>query len=269
MDLSSMLPDVIALAKEAGVILREGYGTAVESRGKDGRHNLVTEYDLRVESFLFKALRDLAPGSGFLGEEGGAVEGVTDLQWVVDPLDGTVNFAHGIPIFCTSIGAVVNGITVLGVIHHPLLDETFTAIRGDGAMLNGKPIRVSTTSELSRSILVTGFPYNVDTNPEACIDQFAAIVGRGLPIRRLGSAALDLAYTAAGRFDAFWEVHLNAWDMAAGALLVEEAGGRVTHYHQRPFILGHDSIIATNGLIHAELAEALADATMRSTRGSV
>ncbi|RPI66697.1 MAG: inositol monophosphatase, partial [Ignavibacteriae bacterium] len=174
-----------------------------------------------------------------------------------------------IPIFCTSIGAVVNGTTMLGVIHHPLLDETFTAIRGAGAMLNGKPIRVSTTSELSRSILVTGFPYNVDTNPEACIDQFAAIVGRGLPVRRLGSAALDLAYTAAGRFDAFWEVHLNAWDMAAGALLVEEAGGRVTHYHQRPFTLGHDSIIATNGLIHTELAEALADATMRSTRGSV
>ncbi len=269
MDLTNLLPDVVTLAKQAGAILREGYGTAVESRGKDGRHNLVTEYDLRVESFLFDALRELAPGSGFLGEEGGAVEGVTDLQWVVDPLDGTVNFAHGIPIFCTSIGAVVNGTTELGVIYHPLLDETFTALRGSGAWLNGRKIGVSATTELSNAILVTGFPYNVSTNPEACIDQFAAIVGRGLPVRRLGSAALDLAYTAAGRFDAFWEVHLNAWDMAAGALLVEEAGGRVTHYHQRPFTLGHDSIIATNGHLHAELAEALADATLRSKRGGL
>lgn len=257
MDVNQLLPDVVELAKKAGAVLREGYGTAIEARGKDGRHNLVTEYDIRVEGLLFDALRELVPGSGFLGEEGGAVEGITDLQWVVDPLDGTVNFAHGIPIFCTSIGAVVNGQTVLGVIHHPLLNETFTAVRGHGAHLNGTPLRVSTTPSLDRAILVTGFPYNVNTNPERCIDQFAAIVGRGLPVRRLGSAALDLAYTAAGRFDGFWEVSLNAWDMAAGALMIEEAGGRVTHYHNRPFVLDHDSIVATNGLIHDELIAVL------------
>ncbi len=260
MDVTQLLPKVVELAHQAGAVLREGYGTAVEARGKDGRHNLVTEYDIRVEGLLFEGLRDLVPGSAFLGEEGGAVEGVTDLQWVVDPLDGTVNFAHGIPIFCTSIGAVVNGETVLGVIHHPLLNETFTAIKGHGAFLNGQRLNVSATPSLDLAILVTGFPYNVNTNPNGCIDQFAAIVGRGLPVRRLGSAALDLAYTAAGRFDAFWEVHLNAWDMAAGALLIIEAGGTVTHYDNRPFILGHDNIVATNGKIHNELISVLSEA---------
>jgi myo-inositol-1(or 4)-monophosphatase len=257
---NDLLSVALEAARSAGTILRSGYGTAVTSRSKEGRHNLVTEYDLRSEACIIEALRAATPDAAFLAEESGASGNDADLLWVIDPLDGTVNFAHGIPIFCVSIAAVRSGTTVCGVIHHPLLDETFTATAGGGAFLNGTRLAVSDTDRLDRSILVTGFPYNVHENPGRCLDQFRALVGRGLPVRRLGSAALDLAYTAAGRFDAFWEVHLNAWDMAAGALLVTEAGGTVTHYGGRPFVLGHDSIVATNGHVHADLVMVLEQA---------
>jgi len=257
MNLPNLLERTASIARDAGAILRDGFGGVKASTNKDGRHNLVTEYDTRVERFLADALRDLAPDSSFLGEEGGLRSGSGAVEWIVDPLDGTVNFAHGIPIFCVSIGARIHGELALGVIHHPLLDETFTAARGSGSHLNGQPISVSTTARLQDSILVTGFPYDVDSNPRNCIGQFAAVVGQGLPIRRLGSAALDLAYTAAGRFDGFWEVKLNEWDMAAGVVILNEAGGRVSHYGNDPFQLTASSIVATNGRIHDELVELL------------
>lgn len=254
---TELLPSVIAIAQRAGSLLRTGFGGVVDATAKEGRHNLVTQYDLAVEQLLLETLQDLAPGSAFLGEEGGAHAGTSDVEWIVDPLDGTVNFAHGIPIFCVSIAARIRGELALGVIYQPLLNELFTAIAGEGAALNGVPIRVSETPLLSDSILVTGFPYNVHTNPHGCIDQFARVVGTGLPVRRLGSAALDLAYVAAGRFDGFWEVELQPWDMAAGSLLVQEAGGMVTHYAGRPLVLGSDSIIASNQKIHKELVDLL------------
>lgn len=248
-----LLSAALAAARDAGGLLRDGFGTAFSIRSKEGRHNLVTEFDVRAEQRIRERLAEADATIGFLGEESGGSHDDAERRWVVDPLDGTVNFAHNIPIFCVSIALVEDGRPTLGVIHHPLLGETFVAVRGQGAWLNDKRLHVSTSAAVRDSILVTGFPYNVHENPERCIDQFAAIVRKGLPIRRLGSAALDLAYLAAGRFDGFWEVRLHPWDMAAGVLLVEEAGGRVTHYGNRPFVLRHDSIVATNGHIHDEL----------------
>jgi len=257
MDKDALLKGAVEAALEAGKLLRDGFGSTIEQKSKEGKHNIVTQFDIASEKLLRERLFDLVPDSSFLGEEGGEHIGDVDLTWIVDPLDGTVNFSHGIPIFCVSLAAQVSGVTQVGVIYHPLLDELFTASVGNGAYLNGSRLSVSATPDVDSSILVTGFPYNVNTNPLNCIDQFSAIVSRGIPVRRLGSAALDLAYTAAGKFDGFWEVALHAWDMAAGALLVEEAGGKVTHYGNREFQLSHDSIIATNGLIHNELVEIL------------
>jgi myo-inositol-1(or 4)-monophosphatase len=220
-------------------------------------HNLVTEFDIRAEECIVTTLRKHTPNATIMAEESGLSTGSDGLQWVIDPLDGTVNFAHGIPIFCVSIAAVLHGSIQCGVIYNPLTQELFTAVHNGGAWLNGKQLHVSATSALSDAILVTGFPYNVAQNPLRCIDQFAAVVGKGLPVRRLGSAALDLAYTAAGRFDAFWESILQPWDMAAGVLLVQEAGGHVTQYFNAPFELTTGSIIASNGHIHQELSELL------------
>ncbi|MDZ4746331.1 MAG: inositol monophosphatase family protein [bacterium] len=251
-----LLHHAITAAIKAGEILRSGFGSSMDRRSKSGRHNLVTEYDVRCEETIIDHLRANTPDACFLGEEGGS-QGVGALQWVIDPLDGTVNFAHGIPIFCVSIAAVRDGVIVCGVIHHPLLQEMFTVVRGAGAFLNGKRLQVSTTPAVDDGIFVTGFPYNVMENPNNCIEQFASMVGRGIPIRRLGSAALDLAYLAAGRFDGYWEVELHPWDMAAGVLMVVEAGGTVSHYSGTPFVLRTDSIVATNGILHKELISIL------------
>lgn len=251
----------VETSRSAGEILRRGFGTSCTVSTKEGRHNLVTEFDVESEQFIIQSLRSQLPDSTFLGEEGGELAGSGPVSWVIDPLDGTVNFAHGIPIFCISIAAVVENEIVAGCIYQPLLDEMFAAAKGDGATLNGQQLRVSPCPELLSSLLVTGFPYNVMDNPLRCIEQFAAVVGRGIPVRRLGSAALDLAYVAAGRFDGFWEVALHPWDMAAGVLMVQEAGGHVTHYGNRPFVLGLDSIVATNGKIHNDLVAALDEVT--------
>lgn len=255
--LSDLQQPLTSIIKEAGTILAQGFGVRQLSRSKEGIHNLVTEFDTRVEQFLFDRLVNLVPGSTFLGEEGGLRGTESDFTWVVDPLDGTVNFAHAIPIFCVSIAAVVDGSIALGAIYQPLLDEMFFGMKGAGAWLNSQRIQVSDTKRVADSMLVTGFPYNVAENPDRCIDQFSNVLRNGLPIRRLGSAALDLAYTAAGRFDGFWEVQLQPWDMAAGVLLITEAGGMVTHYNNREFVLGANSVVATNGLIHQELVRLL------------
>jgi len=259
MDKHSLLALAVEAAHAAGKILRQGFGTSFNVTSKAGRHNLVTEYDLQCEESIIAFLRAATPDASFLAEESGETGLPGELVWVIDPLDGTVNFAHGIPIFCVSIAAVVNNIPVCGVIHQPLLNETFTSVQGEGAFLNGVRLHVSQTPTIQDSILVTGFPYNVHENPMHCIETFSSVVGRGLPVRRLGSAALDLAYIAAGRFDGYWEVELHEWDMAVGALLVTEAGGVVSHYRGRPFQLGKDNIVATNGLIHNELLAILSE----------
>ena len=257
MTLDVLLEAAVNAATEAGRILEQGFGTSFDIASKEGRHNLVTEYDLASENCIISVLQSYTPTAAILTEESGAHAGTGQLTWVIDPLDGTVNFAHGIPIFCVSIAAVIDGAVCAGVIHHPLLQETFTATAGGGAHLNGEPLHVSRTALLDDAILVTGFPYNVHENPSKCIDTFGSMLSLGIPVRRLGSAALDLAYVAAGRFDGYWEVELQPWDMAAGALMVHEAGGAVTHYRKRPFRVGRDSILATNGRIHQQLARVI------------
>lgn len=258
---NQLLHSAVEAARKAGAILKSGFGTVIDARYKSGSHNIVTDFDTLCESEIKRILLSSVPNSSFLGEETGQTTNTGEVSWVVDPLDGTVNFAHGIPIFSVSIAAQVNGILAAGVIFQPLLDELFTCVRGGGSFLNGRPIYVSKTQSLQKSMLVTGFPYTVELNPNGCIEQFTAMVGRGLPIRRLGSAALDLAYTAAGRFDGYWEVSLQPWDMAAGVLLVTEAGGTVSHYRGATFALSENSIVASNGIIHDELLQALSGGT--------
>lgn len=251
----------IEAARAAGSLLREGFGTSFKISSKKERHDLVTEFDIRSEKAIISLITGHYPDHTFLAEESGE-SGTTNstdssVRWVIDPLDGTVNFAHGVPVFAVSIAAEVNGELACGVIYHPLLDELFVAEKGLGAWLNGKRLHVSATPLLSESFLVTGFPYSVSRNPSDCIDHLYRFLKLGLPIRRLGSAALDLAYTAAGRFDGFWEVELSPWDVAAGVLLVEEAGGRVSQYSGERFAISNKSIVATNGIIHDEIIEVL------------
>lgn len=250
----------IEAALQAGDIVRQGYGTQFKIQNKEGVHNLVTEYDHLSEKSIVDFLSQHAPGSQFLAEESGA--GGTpkgELLWIIDPLDGTVNFAHQVPHFAVSIAAVKNGIPIAGVIYQPLTHELFVAEKGAGAFLNGAKIRVSQVKALEKSFLATGFPYNLSENPHHCIDHFVDLLKLGLPVRRLGAATLDFAYVAAGRFEAFFEVSLAPWDCAAGVLLVEEAGGRVTAWdHRKPFdIHSYQPILATNGALHNALSAVL------------
>ncbi len=243
-------------ALKAGSILREGFGSTFKISNKSGINNLVTEYDYKAEKVVMDTIKSYFAEHHFLAEESGSTgKDDADFQWIIDPLDGTVNFAHAIPIFSISI-AVRKGQEILcGVIYNPMLDELFVAKTGQGACLNGIPIRVSNTESISRSLLVTGFPYNVNENPHNCVDTFVNIVQSGIPIRRLGSAALDLAYVAAGRFDGFWESSLFPWDMAAGFLLVKEAGGTISQYDGNKFWIDSETILATNGIIHSQVLE--------------
>jgi myo-inositol-1(or 4)-monophosphatase len=192
-----------------------------------------------------------------LAEESGAsAEGQSEWRWIIDPLDGTTNYAHGYPCFCVSIALEQAGTLELGVIYDPLREELFAARRGDGATLNGRPIRVSEVSEMNRAMLCTGFPYNVRERDDFA-RHFSNFIMRAQAVRRDGSAALDLAYVACGRFDGFWEEGLRPWDVAAGVLLIQEAGGRSSHYDGAPFDIYTPPIIASNGLIHEEMMSIL------------
>jgi myo-inositol-1(or 4)-monophosphatase len=247
----------IAAARAAGTLLRENFDRAKELRFKEGVHNIVTDSDIAAERCILDIVTAEFPTHAILAEEEGSRSAHSPYRWIIDPLDGTVNFAHGVPIFSVSIAVEFHGELVVGVIYGPMLNELFTARRGEGAYLNGKPVKVSACSSLADAFLVTGFPYNIASYPEYSEQHFAALVRRGIPIRRLGSAALDLAYVAAGRFDGFWEVGLHPWDIAAGTLLVTEAGGRVTAYDGTPHTLQTRTIVASNGAIHQELVEFL------------
>ena len=243
-------------ALQAGELLKRGFGTSFVIESKPGKQNLVTEYDKASEKCIISSILSHFPNHSFLAEESGTTQNAESaVLWIIDPLDGTVNFAHGIPMFSISIAAAINKEIVAGVVFQPLTNELFIAQKGKGAYLNGSRLQVSKNSSLNDDVmLATGFPYNADENPGHCIDQFAHLTQLGIPIRRLGSAAIDLSYLAAGRFDAYWEVTLHPWDMAAGKLLVEEAGGKVTHFdgsaHQ---IFCHASMLATNSRLHHEM----------------
>ena len=252
-------PDLTKIAKQAalkaGELLLKGFGSSFEILEKEGRHNLVTTFDKAAQQSIIGTIFAEFPDHAFLAEEGGIYkEKGSDYLWIIDPLDGTVNFAHNIPIFSVSIACTFKKEVVCGVVYQPMTEELFVAEKGEGATLNGRPLKVTQTPRLDSSILVTGFPYNVHENPLNCIDTFSRIVKRGIPVRRLGSAAIDLSFVAAGRFDGFWEVSLEPWDIAAGKLILEEAGGTVTHYDGSPHTLFEKgTVLATNGLIHSAL----------------
>ena len=245
------------LAREAGGILRAGYNKEHQV-GYKGVIDLVTEVDHQSEAFLLGEVQKNFPGHHILSEETGIIQGSDQHIWYIDPLDGTVNYAHHIPIFCVSIAYASRGTLVLGAVYDPMRDEMFTAERGVGAYLNGQPSRVSSAADLQKSLLVTGFPYNAWNTPQ---DNFANFVKFGKlsqGVRRLGSAALDLCYVAAGRFDGFWELALNPWDVAAGGLICEEAGARVTNVDGRAdYLSAPQSVIACTPGIHSRMLEEL------------
>jgi len=245
-------------AREAGALLREMLGTHISIRSKGVRSNLVTEADTQSEALIRKLIAQEFPDDALLGEEGGAKAGSGTGRWIVDPLDGTTNFAHGYPFFAVSIALETRGERTLGVVYDPLRDECFAAARGRGAWLNGVPIRVSRVETLARALAATGFPYDVHERPEDTLAVFAPFLSRVQGIRRDGSAALNLAYVACGRFDVFWESKLHAWDVAAAALLVEEAGGRVTDFAGGPMPVDAFEVAASNTVLHAELLSVLA-----------
>ncbi len=249
----------IQAALNAGALLRRGFGTDFEIASKPGIQNLVTEYDTAAEKCIISAILKSFPDHAILAEESGDLpQGNSPVTWIIDPLDGTVNFAHNIPLFSVSIAAAVGKTIVSGVVFQPITQELFVAEKGKGAYLNGKRIFVSKIQNFETSLMSTGFPYNVDKDPLECVEKFAKMQLKGVPLRRLGSAAIDMSYVAAGRCDAFWEVGLHPWDMAAGKLLVEEAGGTVSHWDGSPHrIFGYDTMLATNGILHNVMIEHL------------
>lgn len=254
-----LLEVAIKAAFESGKLLKSGLEQNFEIKHKDGVNNLVTEYDHKSEEIIFNIISDKFPDHSFLAEESGVINKSTahhnTVKWIIDPLDGTVNFANKLPIFSVSIAAELSGEILCGVVYQPVTGELFSAAKGNGAFLNNKEISVSNKSNFETSFLVTGFPYNISDNPEENLKDFIKIIGMGIPVRRLGSAALDLAYVACGRFDAFWEKNLNPWDVAAGALIVKEAGGLVTNYDNQILNIYDKSIIASNHLIHNNLLD--------------
>src|SRR5918998_1195566 len=247
-----MLNFAIQTAREAGRVLADKFGRALQVSSK-GDIDLVTEADIAAERLIVERIRSYHPRHSILSEEAGetvALAGADSRwKWVVDPLDGTTNYAHSYPVFCVSIALEHEGRVVLGVVYDPTRDELFAAERGEGATLNGRRVRVSDTDELNRALICTGFPYDVRERTDFA-RHFRDFIMKAQSVRRDGAAALDLAYVAAGRFDGFYEEGLRPWDVAAGVLLVEEAGGRVTHYDGSPFDHYRPPIAATNGLLH-------------------
>lgn len=251
------LTDLEQLARRAGQILRAAYEQEHQIDYK-GVIDLVTEVDHQSEDLILTEIRRLFPGHRILAEESGGVAGADGHTWYVDPLDGTVNYAHGVPFFSVSIAYAYEGLTRFGVVYDPMRDELFAAERGRGAWLNGRPLRVSTVRDLGKSLLVTGFPYNTWVTPEDNIENFARFSKRSQGVRRLGSAALDLCYIAAGRLDGYWELTLNPWDVAAGGLIAEQAGAIVTNLQGGPDYLSRpNSILAAAPGIHAAMLEIL------------
>lgn len=251
------LPDLERLARAAGTILRNGYNTEHTVHYK-GTIDLVTETDHASESFLIGEIQSQFPDSHILAEESGETAGENEGTWFIDPLDGTVNYAHHIPVFCVSIAYAVKGILTLGAVYDPLRDEMFTAEHGKGAFLNGKKIQVSETTELQKSLLVTGFPYDTWETKLDNFKYFERLAKKTQGVRRLGSAALDGCYVAAGRFDGFWEFALRPWDIAAAGLIAEEAGARVTAVDGRAeYISAPQSILAATPGIYEKLLEQL------------
>jgi myo-inositol-1(or 4)-monophosphatase len=252
-----MLPKIEQIAKEAGEIIRSGYRRDFGIEFKTGVNNLVTEIDKKSEECIINFIKKEFPTHSILSEESGSTDKNSDYVWIIDPLDGTTNFAHGFPIFSVSIGVQKNNETIYGVVYDVMRDVIYSAEKNAGAFANGRRMNVSRNDDLNKSLLVTGFPYNIKENPNNAIEKFTAFLMVARAVRRLGSAAIDFCYVADGIFDGFWEVSLNPWDIAAGILLVEEAGGIVTNFKGEPITLSSKEILASNKLIHNQMIEIL------------
>jgi myo-inositol-1(or 4)-monophosphatase len=251
-----MLKPTLIKAAEAGArVLKEYFQGEFTISSKEGINNLVTEADHASEEVIIEVIRAEYPDHFILSEESGEMATASRYKWIIDPIDGTVNFAHGIPICCVSIGLEEDGEMLMGAVYNPLINEFYFAQRGFGASLNDERISVSDKSTVINSCLVTGFPYTYLDNHNGPLEVFSRLIRKGVPVRRLGSAAMDLCWVAAGRFDGFYEHKLNAWDSAAGFLIVEEAGGRVSDFSGNPYSPYQPQIVATNGKIHEELLE--------------
>jgi myo-inositol-1(or 4)-monophosphatase len=255
-DITVFRQAAVAAARLGGEILRTK-ASAKKRIAYKGKVNLVTQVDRLSEREIVGFLRKRFPEHGFLAEEGGSSRRASEFTWIIDPLDGTTNYAHGYRSYCVSIALSRAGRVVLGVVYDPNLEELFTAVRGGGAFLNGRRISVSSTRSLSRSLLATGFPYDVRESANNNLDHFANFALRAQAVRRAGSAALDLCHTACGRFDGYWELKLGAWDVAAGALAVVEAGGRVTDFKAGGFEIHTKELLASNGRIHRQMLDVL------------
>ncbi|HTO16874.1 MAG TPA: inositol monophosphatase family protein [Edaphocola sp.] len=244
---------LLNVIKGAGAIVKKGFETEFDISHKEGVNNLVTEVDKASERYITQYLKELFPDHGFIGEEFGNENEEALYKWVIDPIDGTVNFAHRMPLCCVSIALTYKDQPIFGAVYNPMMNELFFAEKGKGAFLNGKPIHVSEKQDINTAFFVTGFPYNFPETKIHPIDVFSKVVRLGLPVRRLGSAALDLCWLACGRFDVFWEYNLQAWDIAAGYLIVEEAGGTITDFSLNPHSIWDKETLASNTILHKEL----------------
>lgn len=256
--LHPLLECAVEAARLGGKVLMDFYGKIKHINEKHDKGDLVTEADIAAEKVIFSFIQKSFPDHGLLGEESGAVNAASPWQWIIDPLDGTTNFAHAHPMFAVSIGILHEGKPVAGVIYNPYYNELFQASLGGGARLNGSPIFVSKVAELDKSLLASGFPYDRRSNSDNNYKEFCCLTHATQGVRRCGSAALDLAFVAAGRVDGYWERGIKPWDIAAGIIIVREAGGLVTRYDATPLEgVQEERLLATNGRIHGALSREL------------
>lgn len=252
MDFNPFKHTAIAAAYKSAKILRSRFGNISRIR-KKAAMEIVTEADIESEKQIISTIHDRFPDHSVLSEECGLKTGTSEYKWIIDPLDGTVNFAHQVPIFCISIALTYREDIVVGVVLNPVDGELYAALRGQGAQLNGHKIQTSTTETVSESLLVTGFPYNLQEIFEPIIERYGNCLKASQAVRRLGSAALDLCYVACGRFEGFWEQNLKPWDTAAAVLIAAEAGAKVTTFSNQPYTPDEKEILVTNGRIHNEM----------------
>jgi myo-inositol-1(or 4)-monophosphatase len=252
-----MINKIIEISKEAGAIIRDSFGTNFNIEYKGSASNLVTEIDKKSETLILNFISKEFPSHSVLSEESGKRKRDSEYIWVVDPLDGTTNFAHGLPIFSVSIAVMKDGETCCGAVYDVMRDVIYTAEKNSGAFMDGKRIKVNSIENFEESVLVTGFPYDIQNNPFNAVQKFEAFLLKARAVRRLGSAALDFCYVASGVFSGFWEVKLSPWDFAAGDLIVREAGGIVTDLEGKNLTINSSQILATNGILHQKMLEIL------------
>jgi len=252
-----MIDKVINIAKEAGDIIRNAFRSNFGVETKSNIKDLVTEVDKKSEETIINFIKKEFPTHSILAEESGNHQRSSEYFWVIDPLDGTTNFAHGLPIFAVSIGVVKGGEVICGAVYDIMRDVMYSSEKGSGSFANDRKLHVSSNSDIKQSVLVTGFPYNVASNPDNAFERFITFLKSARAVRRLGSAAIDMCFVAEGVFDGFWEVYLNPWDIAAGKLIVEEAGGVVTDFNNKRSEIFSKQILATNGFVHKEMLKLL------------